>query len=172
ASGIGLETEEDRQNFEIGLSEVCRKLAQDVVYDGEGVTKFITVRVTGAPDDESARDIANTIAISPLVKTAFFGNDANWGRIMMAAGRAGVPLVQERLNLWFAPGEVYQVTSDALQLVEGGTPTGFDETKSTSIVSQAKVTVLLDCGIGDGAATIWTCDLSHDYVSINGDYRS
>src|SRR5690606_12844137 len=145
------------------------KLAQDVVRDGEGVTKFITVRVEGAPDNAAARQIANTIAVSPLVKTAFYGNDANWGRIVMAAGRAGIPFDQGKMSLWLAAGEQFE---NSLQLLANGMPLDYGEANATAIISQPSVYILFDCGAGDGAATVWTCDLSHDYVSINADYRT
>ncbi len=169
ASGAKIDSGEDQAQFQEALVAVCVKLAQDVVRDGEGVTKFITLRVTGAADDESARKIANTIAISPLVKTAFFGGDANWGRIMMATGRAGVPVKPENLRLWIATGED---SRQDLLLFSGGMPTAFNEAESTRIFKESSVSVTLDCGAGSGSATVWTCDLSHDYVSINGDYRS
>jgi glutamate N-acetyltransferase/amino-acid N-acetyltransferase len=169
ASGVRLETAEDCEQFQQALNSVCIKLAQDVVRDGEGVTKFITVRVEGAPDNAAARQIANTIAISPLVKTAFYGNDANWGRIVMAAGRAGIPFDQSKMNLWLAAGEQFE---NPLQLLANGMPLDYGEANSTAIISQPNVYILFDCGAGDGAATIWTCDLSHEYVSINADYRT
>jgi glutamate N-acetyltransferase/amino-acid N-acetyltransferase len=169
ASGTEIKTQADREQFQQALNALCIKLAQDIVRDGEGVTKFITIQITGAPNDEAARKIANTIATSALVKTAFYGNDANWGRIIAAAGRAGIPLEQDRLKLWFAAGEMVE---NMLQLVEDGLPLAYDEAVATGIVSQASVTVRLDCGLGTGTAVVWSCDLSHDYVSINGDYRS
>jgi glutamate N-acetyltransferase/amino-acid N-acetyltransferase len=169
ASGSQLVSEADLSQFQQALEAVCIKLAQDVVRDGEGVTKFITIRVQGAADDEAARRIANTIAISPLVKTAFYGNDANWGRLVMAAGRAGVPFDQTRMNLWLAPGEQFE---NPLQIVAHGMPLDYGEDNATAIVSQPAVCVIFECGTGPGSATVWTCDLSHEYVSINGDYRS
>ncbi|MBZ0304072.1 MAG: bifunctional glutamate N-acetyltransferase/amino-acid acetyltransferase ArgJ [Anaerolineae bacterium] len=169
ASGAAPQSETDLAQFQEALDTVCTKLAQDVVRDGEGVTKFITVRVEGAPDDAAARQIANTVAISPLVKTAFYGNDANWGRILMAAGRAGVPFDQNRVSLWFAPGEAFE---EPLQLVADGMPLNYSETQATAIISQPSVGILLNCGAGAGAATVWTCDFSHEYVSINADYRT
>ncbi|MBZ0296534.1 MAG: bifunctional glutamate N-acetyltransferase/amino-acid acetyltransferase ArgJ [Anaerolineae bacterium] len=169
ASGVTLETEADRAQFQDALEALCVKLAQDIVRDGEGVTKFVTIKITGAPDDDAARVIANTIATSPLVKTAFYGNDANWGRIVAAAGRAGISLNQSCLKLWFS------LTEDApnpLQLIDNGLPLNYSEAEATSIVNEPAFAVLLDCGAGSGSALVWTCDLSHDYVSINGDYRS
>jgi len=165
------------------LSFICAGLATQIVSDAEGATKFITIRVTGAPSsywDEprqhyAAHAIAHAIATSPLVKTAFFGNDANWGRIIAAAGRSGVPLDPEKLTLWIAPGKGRDwETKDMpmLTLFLNGMPTNFSEEEATRIMSQPAVFVHLHCGMGTNEATVWTCDLSHDYVSINGDYRS
>ncbi len=167
ASGVTI-GDAERDAFMAALTAVSRKLAQDVVRDGEGATKFITLHVKGAPDDDAARKIANTIGTSPLVKTAFYGGDANWGRIVAAAGRAGIDLNDEALRLWFAADEA----SQGLLLFENGMPTPYDESAATELVKAPEVVVTLDCGLGDGAATIWTCDISHDYVSINGHYRT
>ncbi len=172
ASGVSLETADDLAQFQQALFDVCEKLAKDVVRDGEGVTKFITLTVQGVADAEAAHQIANTIATSPLVKTAFFGGDANWGRIVAAAGRAGIVIQPETTRLWITPGETTVQADDSLLLYEAGVPTGYSEARATEIFKNTEVSILLDCGAGDGAATIWTCDLSHDYVSINGDYRS
>ena len=169
ASGATLVTPEDHEQFQAALDAVCIKLAQDIVRDGEGVTKFISIKVQGAPDDDAARQIANTIAISPLVKTAFYGNDANWGRIAMAVGRAGVEFPQERLSLWVGEGEHL---SNRLQLMANGLPLEYSEARATDIISQPSVSVLVDIGVDTGTATVWTCDLSHEYVSINADYRT
>jgi glutamate N-acetyltransferase/amino-acid N-acetyltransferase len=172
ASGVTLQSPEDFTAFHEALTAVCRKLAQDVVRDGEGVTKFITLTVKGAPSPEVAHQVANTIATSPLVKTAFFGNDANWGRIVAAAGRAGTPIVPEQVKLWIAPGETEDFNLGSLLLFAKGMPTGYSEEQATTIFKNASVSILLDLGAGNRSATVWTCDLSHDYVSINGDYRS
>jgi glutamate N-acetyltransferase/amino-acid N-acetyltransferase len=168
ASGASIASTADREQFTIALTSVCRKLAQDIVRDGEGATKFITLHVTGAPDDAAARTIANTIGTSPLVKTAFYGGDANWGRIVAAAGRSGIDLDSQKLKLWFAADD----NSDKLLLFDNGMPTNYDEAQATALVKASEVSVTLDCGAGSGSATIWTCDLSHDYVSINGHYRT
>ncbi|MCA9908305.1 MAG: bifunctional glutamate N-acetyltransferase/amino-acid acetyltransferase ArgJ [Anaerolineae bacterium] len=151
------------------LTDVCRKLAQGVVRDGEGATKFITIQVFGAESDAFAKAIANTIATSPLVKTAFYGGDANWGRIMMAAGRSGVTLDPKQMKLWMAGGESER---RELLLFADGLPTDYSEERATAIVHEQSIYVTLDCGQGKGHAVVWTCDLSHDYVSINGHYRS
>jgi glutamate N-acetyltransferase / amino-acid N-acetyltransferase len=168
ASGVQV----DPASFGEALTEVCIKLAQDVVRDGEGVNKFITLTVTGTQTAEEAHLIANTIATSPLVKTAFFGGDANWGRIMAAAGRAGVALDPMACKLWIMPGETDGLAADALLLFEHEMPTAYSEARATDIFRAKSVSIRLQCGTGAGEATVWTCDLSHDYVSINGDYRS
>lgn len=130
--------------------------------DGEGVTKFIKLRVSGARTSAEARQIGNTIATSALVKTAFYGGDPNWGRILAAAGRAGVMIDPMRLSLWY----------NDLQLVADGTPLNYDEARAKIHASQAEIEVRLELGLGEAEALIWTCDLSHDYVSINGHYRT
>lgn len=152
----------DLEMFEAGLLALCQHLAQAIVRDAEGATKFIAVHVTGARDGREAHRVANTIVTSPLVKTAFFGEDANWGRILAAAGRSGVDVDPGLLSLWF----------DDLQLVANGGPTGYAESDASAIIARDDLTVRLDLGLGDAESTVWTCDLSHDYVSINADYRT
>jgi len=139
-------------------------LAKQIVHDGEGATKFIEIEVSGAPDIESARSIAFTIAHSPLVKTAFFGEDANWGRIVAAAGRAGVPIVPERVALYF----------DNVCVFRQGMPVEGSETeeKATGVFKQKEIKVKLELGMGDSDFTTYTSDLSYDYVKINASYRS
>ncbi|MBL8163972.1 MAG: bifunctional glutamate N-acetyltransferase/amino-acid acetyltransferase ArgJ, partial [Anaerolineae bacterium] len=171
-SGAQIETAADFAEFVEALGALCRKLAQEIVRDGEGATKFITISVQGAPDDASARQIANAIATSPLVKTAFYGNDANWGRIIAAAGRSGVAVKPDLMQLWIAPGEANDEKGISLQLFAGGIPVEYSEDVATNIIKEKSVSIVLDCGIGSGAAVVWTCDLSHDYVDINGSYRS
>lgn len=158
------------ESFEQALTALCTYLAQAIVRDGEGVTKFITLAVNGAADDGSARQIATTIATSALVKTAFYGSDANWGRIIAAAGRAGVPFDPARASLTMASGA--DSGRESVLLFRAGVPLAYSETLATAIISAAEVDVTLDCGLGDGAALIWTCDLSHEYVTINGKYRT
>lgn len=172
ATNVVLDTPEEEADFTEALTALSKKLAQEIVRDGEGATKFITVNIQGAPDDAAARKIADAIATSPLVKTAFFGNDANWGRIVAAAGRSGVALNPDLMQLWLAPGEADDNRGISLQLFAGGMPTTYSEETATAIIKEKSVTILLDCGAGEGTSTVWTCDLSHDYVTINGDYRS
>ena len=153
--------------FKAALSAIATDLAQAVVRDGEGVTKFVTIHVTGAASAVDAHTIANSIATSPLVKTAFYGSDANWGRILCAAGYAGVPIDPDKTSLTILDNDGVTV-----QLVQGGMPTGYAETDAAAIFKRAEFTVHVDLGAGAGNATVWTSDLSHDYVTINGDYRT
>jgi glutamate N-acetyltransferase / amino-acid N-acetyltransferase len=146
------------------LAAVLLDLAKQIVHDGEGVTKFIEVLVTGASDAAAARSIAFTIANSPLVKTAFFGQDANWGRIIAAAGRAGVPLRPERVALFF----------DEVCVFKGGTPVEGPavEEAASRVFRQKDIRIHLDLGLGEAQYSVYTCDLSYDYVKINASYRS
>ncbi|MCE7945931.1 MAG: bifunctional glutamate N-acetyltransferase/amino-acid acetyltransferase ArgJ [Chloroflexi bacterium CFX4] len=160
-SGVLID-ETNARHFEAALTELCTVLAQAIVRDGEGVTKFITLQISGARSAAEARQIGNAIATSPLVKTAFYGGDPNWGRILAAAGRSGIALDPTRLALWY----------NDLQLVADGTPLNYDEGRAKLHAQQAEVVVRLDLGAGDAESVIWTCDLSHDYVSINGHYRT
>lgn len=150
--------------FGEALGAVLLDLAKQIVYDGEGVTKFIEVRVTGASDAAAARALAFTIANSPLVKTAFFGQDANWGRIIAAAGRAGVPLQPERVALFF----------DAVCVFRGGTPVPGPEVEAAAsqVFRRKEIVIHLDVGLGQADYSVYTCDLSYDYVKINASYRS
>lgn len=154
------------------LTEVCTALAQAVVRDGEGVTRFVTVRVDGAVSDEAAHTAANTIATSPLVKTAFFGGDANWGRILAAVGRSGIPVDPQRAALYIDGGPDATARLGKLQLVQAGEPLRYSEEQATAIFAQPEIDVRVELGLGDGAAVVWTSDLSYDYVRINGDYRT
>jgi len=171
-SGVTLDADFDVQQFQAALTAVAVKLAQDVVRDGEGVTKFITLHVTGSVDDAAADQIAHTIASSPLVKTAFFGKDANWGRMIAAAGRAHVPFDPDQAHLWVSSGEELFEGDKGLLLFANGTTTDYPESAAADIMTEDSIYVSLDCGMGNGEAVVWTCDLSHDYVSINGDYRT
>lgn len=154
------------------LTTVSRELAQAIVRDGEGATRFVTVEVKGAVDDEEAHRAANTIATSPLVKTAFFGGDANWGRILAAAGRSGSRIEPKRTALFICGGVQAEPRSPELQLVEAGTPLNYDEAVASAIFAQPEIDVRVELGLGEGSATVWTSDLSYEYVRINGDYRT
>lgn len=149
--------------FQAALTDVCTQLAQQVVRDGEGAGKFITIRVTGAVSDESARRIGLSIANSPLVKTACAGEDANWGRVVMAVGKAGEPADRDKLAISFGTTRV----------AEKGYPVeGYDEAPVAAHLKGLEIDIGVDIGLGEGQATVWTCDLTHGYISINADYRS
>jgi glutamate N-acetyltransferase/amino-acid N-acetyltransferase len=149
--------------FASALHDVCRQLAHLVVRDGEGAQKFIEINVTGAVADESARRIALAIANSPLVKTAIAGEDANWGRVVMAVGKAGEPADRDRLSIRFGATLVAQ---------NGLAIEGYDETPVAAHLKGQEIRIGVDIGLGSGSATVWTCDLTHGYISINADYRS
>ncbi len=166
ASGINV-TPEIAPHFATALNDVCTQLAQMIVRDGEGATKFVEIQVKGADSDSDAHQVANTIATSPLVKTAFAGSDANWGRILAAAGRAGVTFDQNVTDLWFSgDGESW------LHVLAQATPTDYAEVAADAIFAADEIWVRLSIGGGDGIATVWTCDLTHEYISVNADYRT
>ncbi len=164
ASGVTLSEAE----FIEALTGVCTQLAQAIVRDGEGATKFVTVDVTGAASEASARTVARQIATSPLVKTAFYGADPNWGRILCAAGYSGIDLDPARLALWLTDTH----GKPMIQLVEAGSPLDYDEKAAIGLMQAAEWGVRLDLGAGTAHALVWTCDLSHEYVTINGHYRT
>jgi glutamate N-acetyltransferase/amino-acid N-acetyltransferase len=149
--------------FAAALSDLCRQLAHLVVRDGEGASKFIEIAVEGAESDASAHRIALSIANSPLVKTAIAGEDANWGRVVMAVGKAGEPAERDRLAIRFG---ATQVAKNGLAVE------GYDEAPVASHLKGQDISVGVDIGLGEGRATVWTCDLTHGYISINADYRS
>ena len=145
------------------LNTVLLSLAKQIVKDGEGATKFVEIRVTGALNDTDAKRAALAIANSSLVKTAFFGQDANWGRIFAAVGYSGAEVDQTLLSLSF----------DDVCMARNGIFAGDDaEARGTAVLRQKEFTVSVDLGIGSGTATMYTSDLTHEYVSINADYRS
>jgi len=168
ASSVTITEATDLMAFNLALTQVCIQLAKAIVRDGEGATKFITLAVTNAPDDEAAHKIANAVATSPLVKTAFYGRDANWGRVVAAVGYAGVPLDPDKLTISIQSGESIE---NGFVLFHNGTPHD-DEATASQIMQADAITVTIDCAAGYGEAVVWTCDLSHEYISINGDYRS
>jgi glutamate N-acetyltransferase/amino-acid N-acetyltransferase len=149
--------------FRRKLDELLLNLALQVVRDGEGASKLIRIDVAGAANDESARNVAMAIANSPLVKTAIGGGDANWGRIVMAVGKAGEPADRDKLKISFG-GRV--VAENGLRAAD------YDEASATKAVSGRDVNIAVDLGIGKGAARVWTCDLTEGYIRINGAYRS
>jgi glutamate N-acetyltransferase/amino-acid N-acetyltransferase len=149
--------------FAAALTDVCRQLAHLVVKDGEGAQKFIQIAVSGAVSDESARKVGMAIANSPLVKTAIAGEDANWGRVVMAVGKAGEPADRDKLSIGF--GGVW-CAHEGLPLAD------YDEAPVAAHLKGREVSIEVDLGLGEGRATVWTCDLTHGYISINADYRS
>jgi glutamate N-acetyltransferase/amino-acid N-acetyltransferase len=149
--------------FRAALDDLLIDLAQQVARDGEGARKFVTVRVEGATSAKSAKRIAMSIANSPLVKTAVAGEDANWGRVVMAVGKAGEPADRDRLAISFG---------DIRVAVKGARDPAYDEARTTAYMKGDEILIRVDLGLGEGAATAWTCDLTKAYVEINGDYRS
>lgn len=149
--------------FKAALHSVMHSLSQHIIRDGEGLTKVFEVRITGAKSDESARIIAKSVANSPLVKTAIAGEDANWGRIIMAVGKCGQPADRDSLSIAFGPHIVAE---------NGGVSDQYSEDATTEYMRGAELVLSVDVGIGEGRATVWGCDLTHGYIDINADYRS
>jgi glutamate N-acetyltransferase / amino-acid N-acetyltransferase len=149
--------------FKQALDRLLLDLAHQVVRDGEGARKFVEVKVTRAATAAAARKIAFSIANSPLVKTAIAGEDANWGRVVMAVGKAGVPAERDRLAIWF---------NDVRVAHKGQRDPAYDEAGVSKLMRGPEIKIRVDLGMGNGAATVWTCDLTKEYVAINGDYRS
>jgi len=152
----------ERAAFDQALQDLMRQLAHAVIRDGEGATKFIAVEVAGAASEADAKSAAAAISNSPLVKTAFFGGDANWGRVLAAAGRSGAALDMTRLSLEFCGVKVF----------DDGAPLPRDEADLAKRMQAKEVSVRLNLGMGNVGWTYWTCDLTYDYVKINGSYRS
>jgi len=149
--------------FALALENVLFDLAMQIVRDGEGATKLVTITVQGAQTDASAHIVAKSIANSPLVKTAIAGEDANWGRVVMAIGKAGEPADRDKVSIWFG----------AFLLAEKGERTRtYDEAAVSAYMQNAELDIRVDLGIGDGQAKVYTCDLTHGYININADYRS
>lgn len=163
ASGIrAAETE----NFESDLLLVCSTLAKAIVRDGEGATKLVKVIVRGADQQADAKKIARAIATSPLCKTAFYGADPNWGRIICAAGYAGVKLDVNVMELWLSS------ENERIQLFKNAQPAAYDEAAATTLMNESEFTIELDLRTGSEEYWLWTCDLSHEYITINGHYRT
>ena len=162
-SGARVDAAEEAASFQEVLDAVLITLARALVKDGEGVTKLVEIRVSGGASDREARQIADTVAHSNLLKTALFGEDANWGRILAAAGRAGVPIVPDQIDVWF----------DTVQMVKNGFGCGkAAEAEATEVLKKDEFEISLDLKMGGGRASVLTCDFSIDYVKINADYRS
>lgn len=165
AGGVRLAPGSEAWNqWENALTELCIELAQAMIRDGEGATKFITLDIRGGRDEAECRQVGFTIAHSPLVKTAFFASDANWGRLLACVGRAGLrDLDLSGVDLYL--GDVC--------VIRGGEPDpAYREAQGAGVMREAEITVRIQLGRGEAAATLWTCDLSHDYVRINAEYRS
>jgi glutamate N-acetyltransferase / amino-acid N-acetyltransferase len=162
ASEARIDSPQAIKKFAAALNEVCQSLAYQIAADGEGATKVVAITVAGAKDERSARTIARAIANSPLVKCAMHGNDPNWGRIVSAAGLAGVPFDPDRCTLNLQGTPVFRA----------GQPVKFDAAKVSEALNAKEVKVELHCRLGTAQATCWTCDLSKDYVTINADYHT
>jgi glutamate N-acetyltransferase/amino-acid N-acetyltransferase len=161
--GLGHKQLEDTAAFAAALTSLCIELAQMIVRDGEGVSKFVTIHISGAENSDQAHQVGRSIAISPLVKTAFAGSDANWGRIICAAGNSGIDFDPDQISL----------KADNIVMLKGGElhPDYRDE-DGMAVFAQDEFTIALDLGMGDAEATIWTGDLTHDYITINAEYRT
>ncbi len=162
-SGAILRTEKDRELLRETVHEVMEMLARLLVKDGEGATKLVTITVKGAPSRQSAHTVADTVAKSALVKTALFGEDANWGRIVAAVGRAGVPIEPDQIKVLF---------EDVLVFANGGGVDGAGEERITNVLKLPEYTITIDLGMGSSQTTVLTCDFSVEYVRINADYRT
>jgi glutamate N-acetyltransferase/amino-acid N-acetyltransferase len=163
APRIAQATDARLKGFKAALNAVLLDLAQQVARDGEGARKLVEVAVSGAVSHRSAHRIAMSIANSPLVKTAIAGEDANWGRVVMAVGKAGEPADRDKLSISFGGIRVAH---------EGEREPSYDEAKTTAIMKKDRIAISVELGLGKGKAKVWTCDLTKAYVEINGDYRS
>jgi glutamate N-acetyltransferase / amino-acid N-acetyltransferase len=161
ASGATLPA--DHPGFRIALDAVCLSLARQIVHDGEGISHVVELQIKGAPSDADALTVAKTIATSPLVKTAWAGNDPNWGRLMAAIGYSGVAIQPERINIWFGRHEICR---------NGERSPLYNEARTHAYLQQREFTIRIDLGLGSGACTFFTTDLTHDYIHINADYST
>ena len=160
ASGVSVE---GNATFRSALHEVMLDLAHQVVRDGEGATKFVEITVKGAANTADARTHALAIANSPLVKTAIAGEDPNWGRVVMAVGKSGAAADRDKLSIWFG---------NVLVADQGWVSPDYREEDGAALMKEEEITITVDVGLGSGEATVWTCDLTHGYITINADYRS
>ena len=154
------------EQFKKALHYVNETLAKEMAGDGEGATALFEVKVVGAKTKEQAKVLSKSIVCSNLTKTAIAGHDANWGRILCAMGYSGAQFDPEKVDLFF------ESAAGKLQIIENGVALNYSEEKATEILSEPKVTAIADLKEGDAAATAWGCDLTHEYISINADYRS
>lgn len=167
ASGASDHTVDDDAEgaFTRALTAVCASLARQIARDGEGATRLVELRVTGAASEAEAHRVGDAIACSPLVKTAIHGNDPNWGRVLAAAGYSGVAIDPARVRLWFG-------AADELQLLDRGLPCPFDAAAASALLKQDPCVIHLDLGLGAAGAVLWTCDLSAEYVRVNAEYTT
>jgi len=164
ATGMsGVSVTKETEEFKAGLHSVMRDLSHLVVRDGEGASKFVEIEVCRAQNDRDAKIHAFAIANSPLVKTALAGSDPNWGRIVMAIGKSGALADRDRIKIWFG---------DILVATDGFVAPSYMENNGAIYMQQSELKITVDIGLGQGRFTAWTCDLTHQYVSINADYRS
>jgi glutamate N-acetyltransferase/amino-acid N-acetyltransferase len=161
ASGVAIDSA--NAEFREALTTVCTDLAKQIVADGEGITHFVELQIGGAPSDADALRVAKAIAHSPLIKTAWAGNDPNWGRLLAAIGHSGVAIDPNRINIWFGDQEICR---------DGGRSPDFDEKAAHLYLSQREFIVRIDLGIGSGVCRFWTCDLTQEYIGINADYST
>ena len=164
AAGNALITEEngDYKAFYTALKDICTGLAQRIAADGEGATKFLTIKVSGAESFKNAKAVAMSVAKSPLVKTAFFGEDPNWGRVICAVGYAGVPMIPEKTIIKFGGIPVYA----------NGLGAKFDEAALRDVMAEHDIVIDIELGMGSAEAVVWSCDFSYEYVKINGEYHT
>ena len=148
--------------FYATLKEICQELSKRIAADGEGATKFLTINVSGTKTFEDAKTVAMSIAKSPLVKTAFFGEDPNWGRVICAVGYAGIPMVPEKTVIKFGGVPVYA----------NGLGAEFNEDDIHKVMAEHDIVIDVEMGMGDAKATVWSCDFSYEYVKINGEYHT
>src|SRR5262249_27024316 len=160
ASGVA-PSGDDLARFTDALTRACVALAKQIARDGEGATRLVEIQVTGARTESQAHRVADRIARSPLVKTAIHGGDPNWGRVLGAAGSSGEPIESERLSLTFGSA------GGPIRLVDQGLPLAFDAAAASASLRRDPVVIALDLGLGSSEATVWTCDLSAEYVAIN-----
>lgn len=153
----------DLSDFKRALNDVCMDLAKQLAKDGEGAEKFITITISGAENQMAARTIALAVANSPLVKTAIAGEDANWGRVVMAIGKAGQKANRDKITISIGGVEVAK---------NGQVVAGYDESPVAEHMKGRDIVIEADVGVGNESATVWTCDLTHRYIDINADYRT
>ena len=160
-----IKTKNDKRlkNFKTQLKIVMLNLAEQIVKDGEGASKLIEVKVIGANNTKSAKVIARSIAESPLVKTAIYGEDPNWGRVVMGVGKSGEPADRDKISIWFG---------NILVAENGWVAPSYNESLGQNYMKNEDLKITVDLGVGNGSSTVWTCDLTHQYVAINADYRS